>query len=114
MQPIQIIIELLSNKGVSAAKMCKELGFSSGIFYQWKQGNQNPSLEKLRKMAEYFGVTTDYLLGNEQKNKPALNGEPINVPFDLIKKLNLISDDGLAKIADYIDLILLQEKSEKK
>lgn len=92
MQTIQIIVKLLSQKGVSAAKMCNELGFSSGLFYQWKKGPQKPSIEKLTKMAEYFNVSTDYLLGKEQKNKPAAESDELD-PLDtkimeLFSKLN--------------------------
>lgn len=63
MNTIEIINNLLSAKGIKPSKMMKDLGFSSGLFSQWKAGAQNPSTEKLAKIAEYLGVTTDYLLG---------------------------------------------------
>lgn len=65
MKTVEIITELLSKNHTSASKMMSELGFSSGLFSQWKSGKQEPSTEKLSKIAEYFGVTTDYLLGKE-------------------------------------------------
>lgn len=64
MTTVEIINELLQNKGVSASKMMSELGFSSGLYSQWKSGKQKPSRDKLEKIAEYFGVSVDYLLGN--------------------------------------------------
>lgn len=70
MQSIQMIIGLLNQKGISAAKMCRELGFSSGLFYQWKKGSQNPSMDKLIKIAQYFNVSVDYLLEMSKKISP--------------------------------------------
>lgn len=46
--------------------VAKELGFSSAVCTQWKKGLQNPSYDKLSKIAEYFGVTTDYLITGKQ------------------------------------------------
>lgn len=63
MTTVEIINDLLKDKGVSASKMMAELGFSSGLYSQWKSGKQKPSLDKLEKIAEYFSVSVDYLRG---------------------------------------------------
>lgn len=63
MTTVEIINKLLKDKGISAAKMMNELGFSSGLYSQWKSGKQKPSREKLEKIANYFNVSVDYLLG---------------------------------------------------
>ena len=39
----------------------------------WKRGRSVPKTDKLQKIADYLDVTLDYLLGNEQKEKPAQN-----------------------------------------
>lgn len=58
-------IELeLKSRNILPATMSKDLGFSSGLFSQWRSG-QNPSTEKIHKVAEYLNVSVDYLLGNE-------------------------------------------------
>lgn len=63
MNTIEKIVTLLNKKETSVAKMMKELGFSSGLFSQWKSGKQKPSAEKICKIAEYLNVSTVYLLG---------------------------------------------------
>lgn len=63
MTTVEIINKLLKDKGISAAKMMNELGFSSGLYSQWKSGKQKPSRDKLEKIANYFNVSVDYLLG---------------------------------------------------
>ena len=64
---------LCDKKGVSPSRACLEMNLSRSLGAKWKNTGANPSFEVLSKMSDYFGVTTDYLLGNEQKEKPAHN-----------------------------------------
>lgn len=69
MRTIDKIQEILNTKNISAAKMMRELGFSSGLFSQWKTGKQKPSLEKLEMIADYLDVTIETLRKDELKEK---------------------------------------------
>ena len=63
-------IEYLLNKhGISSYKLAKETGISTGLISQWKKRTQNPSQAKLLIIANYFGVSLDYLTGNEGTEK---------------------------------------------
>ena len=53
---------LLVERRTSIYYVAKELDFSKSIYYDWKKGSM-PSVEKLVLLADYFGVSTDYLLG---------------------------------------------------
>ena len=49
-------IELLMHqKGVTAYRVAKDTGLSTGLFSQWKKRMQRPSMDKLNKLADYFG-----------------------------------------------------------
>ena len=62
------IIWLCNQKGIKPGKMCSETGISRGLITDLKMGRKsNPTAETLFKIASYFGVTVDYLLGNEKK-----------------------------------------------
>lgn len=65
MDVIDKIDLLMKQKGVSAYRAAKDIGFSNGLFTQWRKHLQTPSADKLSKIANYFGVTVDYLMGNE-------------------------------------------------
>ncbi len=69
------IENLLSVRGMSAYKLSKETGISTGLLSQWKKRSQAPSADKLKIVADYFGVSTDYLLTGEQKEKPLINDD---------------------------------------
>ena len=62
---------LLRTNGMSQSDLSKATGISTGLISQWKKRTQNPSISKLAVVADYFGVTVDYLLGNsDEKEKP--------------------------------------------
>ncbi|EPI07675.1 DNA-binding helix-turn-helix protein [Enterococcus faecalis RP2S-4] len=52
---------LADNNNISIVELEKKLGFSKNSLYSWKKNK--PSIDKLNIVADYFGVTTDYLLG---------------------------------------------------
>lgn len=57
-------IRLCNEKGIKPTNLIEELGFSSGNMSRWKNGLE-PGRKSLLKIAEYFNVSTDYLLGKE-------------------------------------------------
>lgn len=58
--------ELRKKKGISQYKLADELGFSRGQIANYEQGSREPDYSTLLKIAEYFNVSTDYLLGKEE------------------------------------------------
>ena len=50
-------VELRDKKGVTDYKVSLETGIPKSTFSEWKSGRSNPKIEKLKKIADYFGVT---------------------------------------------------------
>ena len=63
-------IKLCNQHNIKPNALGKKLNFSSGSITNWKKG-QKPHDTSLQKIAEYFGVTIDQLLGNEQSREPS-------------------------------------------
>ena len=55
---------LLQQNGISAYKVAKDTGIASSTFTFWKNGRCKPKIDKLQKLAEYFGVSVDYFLSD--------------------------------------------------
>lgn len=87
----QILTELMEAKEISAYRIWKETGISQSIVGKWKSGEKEPSAEYLQKMADYFNVTTDYLLGNEKKPAIGDDDELSEDEIDLIKRYRAAS-----------------------
>ena len=58
-------ILLREEKGVTDYKAAQETGITKSTFTDWKNGRSNPKLDKLKKIADYFGVTVDYFIENQ-------------------------------------------------
>ncbi|MBC8546491.1 helix-turn-helix transcriptional regulator [Clostridiaceae bacterium NSJ-31] len=62
-----LFYSLCVKKGVSPSKACLDMGLSRSLAAKWKNTKATPSADAMSKIANYFGVTVDYLLGIEQK-----------------------------------------------
>lgn len=58
---------LLKEKGMTQADLSRATGISTGLISQWKKRMQNPSAEKLKLVADVFGVTVDSLMNGENE-----------------------------------------------
>lgn len=59
----EILKELRNNRGLTQIEVAKGLGVTQPTYQQWETGKRSPTSETLLKLADYFGVTTDSLLG---------------------------------------------------
>ena len=61
------IRELRESTGMSARKFAEELGIKYTTYYGYETGTREPGSEFIANFAKRFGVTTDYILGLEEK-----------------------------------------------
>lgn len=76
-----IIKELRENKKISMAKIAEALEIPKGTYASYEYGQREPNIEMINKLANYFNVTTDYLLGRE-------TGEPETIE-KLVSEFNM-------------------------
>ena len=60
------IKSLAEKRGMGLATIDSALGFGNGTIGKW--GKSSPSADKLKMVADYFGVTVDYLLTGEYEH----------------------------------------------
>lgn len=76
------IEDLLKKNNSNAKTLADAIGVSSGNVYDWKSGKAKPGAEALRKIADYFDVSTDYLLGRtDDPNMAVVDMESISKHF---------------------------------
>lgn len=56
------IIDLRKKAGMSQEELAEKLGVSRQSVSKWEMAQSTPDLNRILKMSEIFGVTTDYLL----------------------------------------------------
>lgn len=65
---------LCQKKGVKPFHVSKETGVSTATLSSWKTGRYVPKPDKLQKIAEYFGVSTEYLRTGKDTEKKSISG----------------------------------------
>lgn len=82
---------LCTNKGVTPNKALVDCGISRTAVAKWRKG-AIPNGATIQKLADYFGVSTDYLLGTEAQKAPTSEGERKPDMEDV--KIALFGGDG--------------------
>lgn len=54
--------KLVEARGVNNYKVAKETGISTPVFTDWKNGRSMPKIDKLIKIARFFGVSPEYFV----------------------------------------------------
>lgn len=89
-----------------------DLNITQASISKYEMGKREPSLEVLEKLSDYFGVSTDYLIGktNVRKNLDvkSLKEDEIN----LVIKYQQLTDKEKEMVQNYIDF--LKENRKKK
>ena len=89
------IESLRKERKISQGNLEKELGFSNGSISKWKTSMPKP--ERLQKIADYFGVSVDYLMTGKEKEggeKYYINDETAFIAQEIFdnKELRLLFD----------------------
>lgn len=66
----EIFEQLLQKYGVTSYKVAKDAGVTQTALSNWKSGKSTPTVKTLQKIADYFGVTVDYLMTGKEETPP--------------------------------------------
>lgn len=61
--------KLCAEKGVTPYRVCKETGLTTSTISNWKAGRYTPKTDKLQKIADFFGVSIEFLMTGEEKEQ---------------------------------------------
>lgn len=84
---------LLMKHGMNKLDFSKKVGISSGNLSDWSTGRSNPSTKKIVQIADYFNVSTDWLLERDDRY-PVANPEY----KDLVQAYAKLDDQGKAVV----------------
>ncbi|WP_283590337.1 helix-turn-helix domain-containing protein [Ligilactobacillus saerimneri] len=86
----QRIRDLRKQKKMSQSELAKIIGVTQTTITAWETGKAEPSSSAVANLADYFGVTTDYLLGRPEEKK-----EKDSNSVDLADKKALLTYQGI-------------------
>ncbi|MBO5130551.1 MAG: helix-turn-helix transcriptional regulator [Oscillospiraceae bacterium] len=85
----QRISEMRALLGWNQVELARKLGVAKQTVSNWENENIQPSIEMLLRLSKIFGVSTDYLLG--QDDVPRINME--GLPDVVVAHLTLLIED---------------------
>ena len=110
------LAKLRNDKGIFQKELAAQLKLSIGTISNYEKGIHSPDLVTLCKLADYFGVTTDYLLGRTSYpyNPEKLNHELVTnyTVADMINTSLELSPKDIHSMIDYLDLLKLRSLTE--
>lgn len=93
----RIFEELCTKNNVTPYKVCKETGLTTSTISNWKAGRYVPKQDKMQKIADYFGVSLEYLTtgtdGGMMQNKSKLR-DARDIAADINGLLNKLGNKG--------------------
>ena len=86
-----IFAKLLEERHLKAADVCRGTGLPSSLFSEWKRGKSTPKADKLKKIADFFEVSVEYLMTGDD---PAKKEETFNArdERDIKKDLEILRE----------------------
>jgi len=63
---VEKLLNLLGENNITRNKLAVATGISSGLIGDWVAGRKEPSLKNAVKIADYFGVSIDWLVGRTE------------------------------------------------
>lgn len=105
---LQRVTELIDSRGITRNRLLTDIGLNKNSFVAWENRGTVPSGNTLTKIADYFHVSTDYLLGRtddprpvgeEKEPTPAAEGGP---DPELWKLIQQIPESRLPEVERYL------------
>ena len=99
--------ELRTEAHLTQVELAKKLGIGQSSYADWERGKKNPTQENLIKIAQFFNIPLDYLVGNKESKEAEL---------DNIELLFRMNSKGLTEEEKEIfkkELIEFMEKRKK-
>jgi len=111
--------KLCAEKNIKITNLIKELKMSSGILSNWKRGDI-PKANTLTKIADYFNVSTDYLLcktddptpPNEKSSESNYESELDEYAVKLLKIVKQLSTEDIIYLTKQADFLHSQQRDE--
>ncbi len=107
--------ELRDRRGLRDAAVANATGIPKSTFSDWKSGRSVPKIEKLQRIADFFGVTVDYLMGKENEARspeplPALTAEEA----ELLRIFRGLNDVGRSRALESLeDMLQIPKYTDK-
>lgn len=108
---------LLREHNVTPYRVHKETGVAQSTLSDWKNGKSVPSVENLKRIAAYFGVTIDYLADVEWETDARRENEKIKLDaftYAMYDETRGLNEENKRRLLDLARFFAQEQKREEK
>ena len=104
--------ELRKEKNILQKDVAKELNIKNTTYSNWEVGVSEPDIQSLKKLADFFGVSIDYLVGREEEDGVVIvSGNELSKDESaLIDKLRCLDPLNKELAYQYVDFLSERQK----
>ena len=119
MQNIEVIImlrlkEIRNQLNIPQKDVCASLRIPQNTYSQYENGKREPDSDTLSRIADFFDVTVDYLLGRTDEPNPInLDKELEGVRFALYSESEELTDEDKQAVLDFVRFLKSKNKKEE-
>ena len=108
--------QLCEQRNISVYRACTDIGLNRSAVAKWKNGGK-PNGTTAAKLAEYFEVTTDYLLGQSEEKTPDRKERAVSdeeIKFALFGGDGEITDAMFDEVKQFAAFVKQREAGKKE
>lgn len=103
-----LIKELCKTRDIKTVKLEEELGFANGTINKWD--TSRPSADRLKAVADYFGVSMEYLMTGEEK-QPTPEGGLSEIAIKIAENVDLLPVESRKQLLDRVQALVSAQSS---
>ena len=118
---MNVIRALRSSRSLSQEELSQQLNVHQTAIRQWETGKTNPDMNQAIRLADFFGVSVDYILGRSNDNNPPEVASPTTADDIVILARNAgekVTEEEMRElkneIARTIDYFIYKKTQEKQ
>lgn len=115
----EIYERIIKEKGYNSAAVSRGTGISQTVFSEWKKGKSTPKADKMKKIADFLGVSMEYLTTGVNEDGYYYDKETAELAQQIYqdKEMHMLFDavkgSTAEEIKDFRDMILLMKRRER-
>ncbi|ELQ0171784.1 helix-turn-helix domain-containing protein [Clostridium perfringens] len=110
MKQNEVILSLRKEKGLTLEQLAELTNISRNMLWHLEKGDRTGTLETLKKLADFYNVSLDYITGNSERNNIIDSFIYELIEKGVLKNSDDISDDIKEKVLEMIKQKLPNEK----
>lgn len=96
--------ELRQRTGIRQKELAEHLNTTQATLSNWESGKHDPDSKSLLTLADYFGVSTDYLLGKSDKTRPHSEVLPLTTD-EFLASQGITKSEHIATLKNIMELM---------